>query len=227
MMSNSGITLQTCEIFRLITMGFGVGIINAVGITANMIAIVALSMDRSKKKTTYMLIGLEISDSIFLITHSILFSYNDLFKYFSKFLQTRSPLDNELYINITQKFLAPIVSGSLMASSWHMMLITFERFMAVCKPHHSNKLTVTKTIIAQAFIFVFTFSINSSRMLEYEAIKSGRNDTVWTISSTKLKVTKSYATYVTIQYWITQLIIPVTTLSLMTGLIIQVVYSKI
>lgn len=216
---------ESCEIFGYIVVGLSLSFINLIGIFVNIIAIIALFLDKVKNSTTCMLIGLEIADTLFLISHSVVLSYIDLFRYSAKLANRKiSPLDTYGYIDISQKIFSPILTGSMMASSWHMIIITIERYIAVCYPHLSSKITRRNTLVAQAIIYVFAYSINITRSWEYEP-EYIEDKGYWIVSPTDLKKRKSYATYVTIQYWVIQLATPIISVITMTGLIFKVVYS--
>lgn len=213
---------KDCEIFIFIFGGIFLTLLNSLGIFFNLIAILTFLLDKMKNTTTYLLIGLELADTLFLISSCFIISFIYLFRYSTKLVgKIISPLDSYDYVYFARSVFSPIITGALMASSWHTVLITLERYLAVCAPHSSWKFTKKITIFAQIFIFILTNAINIPRAWEYEpAYKQSTGQ--WIQSPTKLKRNSNYGTYVTVQYWLIQLAIPISTISYMTIMILKV-----
>lgn len=171
--------------------------------------------------TTYLLIGLEATDTILLITLCLSISFFDLFRGFGRLFDKKSPIDTYDYVNVVFKGFSTLTTASLMASTWQTIVITFERYMAVCRPHSSWKLTKKSTIYIQIAIFLIAVVINFGRGWEYKPIYVDSKN-YWTFGPTNFKKNVVYEIYVTIQYWMIQLIIPILTLSIMTVLILKV-----
>lgn len=218
---NSTEEWKSCEIFSFIIVGLFCSLVNLTGIIANSLAIVALLLEKNKLSTTYLLIGLEASDTILLISLSLSISFFDLFKSFGRLIGRRSPTDSYNYVNIVFKGFSTLTTGSLMASTWQTIVITFERYVAVCRPHSQWKLTKRGTLYVQSAICFIAIVINLGRSWEYKPIYI-ESQNHWTFGPTNLKKDFSYEIYVTIQYWLVQLIIPVLVLSIMTVLILKV-----
>ncbi|CAD5112741.1 DgyrCDS1960 [Dimorphilus gyrociliatus] len=100
------------------------------------------------------------------------------------------------------------------------MLITLERYIAVCAPHSSWKLAKRSTVITQILLFVISIGINIPRAWEYEpTFKASTGQ--WVQAPSNLKRSSTYGTYVTVQYWVIQLAIPIATISYMTVMILK------
>lgn len=218
---------ENCDIYSFIIIGIFGSFINIFGTFLNIIAIIAFIIQKNKNTTSFMLIGLELADSIFLITHFISISLVNLTRYSIKFTtQKISPLDTFDFINIRQKLITPILMGSMMISSWHVMFLTIERYIAICHPHKSSKITLKTTFITQIIIYIFSYLLTSTYGFENKAgfIK---HKGIWNLVSTDLyKNNRNFKNFLACQYVIFQLIIPISTIFILTLLIIKVIYLK-
>lgn len=215
-----------CEILKFLLVGLLMSLINIGGIILNITAIVVFVLKKEKTRTVFILIGLEIIDILFLISLFLNISLVNLTRYSLKIdSQKSSPLDRPDYINVTQKFVSVILMGSMMAGSWHVMILAIERYIAICHPHYSLEITRKRLLIFQAIICIFSYSINSVHGLENEA-KFIKDKQTWTIHTTNLKRNKIFSIYLLIQYLLLQFLIPVSVILLFSFLLIKVVQIR-
>lgn len=216
-----------CDGFRFIVFGILVNSINFLGIILNIMSIIALSFKNFKNSTTYMLVGIEVADTLYLIMYFLSVSFPALIKY-SERLSTQKDtiLDNFNFVTMRRKVFPSLIAGSLMMSSWHVTLVTMERYIAVCHPHHASKFNKQKALIAQVIIFIFAYLLNIVQSFENE-VKYNEIKGIWIVLPTDMKTNQIYSIYSIIQYFIIQILIPILSISIMTAFIIKVVYSLI
>ena len=177
------------------------------GIMGNLMALVVLARIKPRQTTNVWLLGLVVGDTMVLILTLLLRSLRYL----------------ALYMGILHGYMSvyhwifiicwPGVSMARLAVQWLCVMLTFDRFVAVCRPLHANVVcTLSKTYrhLAAVIIFVVIFSLPRFFEYKYDPNKSTK------FSATAFSESNTYTVlYKIITFSLITYVIPVLALIIM------------
>lgn len=205
--------LEICFIISTLVYGIVTTIICLTGIFLNCLSIISFILTVKKSKTIYLLIGLELTDSLLLFSIMNLFSINHLMYY------TNYSEKNFLYFST--RFILPLYNLSHLMSIWQTVLITFERYLAVCHPMNSKQLSLKFSICLQICIFMIALCLSIVRIWEFEILFLEQFNK-WVLKIYLVRISNTYKYYLVFQEWILQLSFPLILIAYMTVSITKV-----
>lgn len=186
-MNNSSIS-TFCPFTRFIIFGLPITVTNSIGIVFNVLAAIIWRNLKSKSTTTVLVIFLEIADTIFLIHYLIVLGIPYFLEYVNFKLFKRYSAIRAYGLKYTNS----ISEWADAASNWATVLISVERYIAVCKPFAYKNITKLRTIILVSALYFGLFVVYIIQNYEYET-KFYPEKGIYEIKGTNLKKNKLYA----------------------------------
>lgn len=165
---NSSIADQEIEddniLLNFIAYGVLLNVIGIFGILGNIISMIILSRPQMKSSINYLLIGLARCDTVLIITSILLFGLPSvysatgyLFTYYHKVYPLIAP------------FVYPIAMISQTVSVYLTLIVTVERFVAVCHPLQARSLcTCGRARLYVILVIIFSVLYNITRFWEVD-----------------------------------------------------------
>lgn len=151
-------------LFNFITYGILLNVIGIFGIFGNIISMIILSRPQMKSSINYLLIGLARCDTVLIITSMLLFGLPSIYS-----------ATGYLYIYYYRVYplIAPVVFPIAMISQtvsvYLTLIVTLERFVAVCHPLQARSLcTCGRARLYVIFVIIFSVLYNITRFWEVE-----------------------------------------------------------
>ncbi len=155
----------TCLIYDFVIETVIMGMLCLFGFVGNILSILCLHRDTSKTATPFLLISLDIADTVFLVTVVILRVFHSAV-YFAGWI------DYE-WVNLVMaplvKFFYPVALMAMTSTVYLTLLVTLNRYVSVCKPYDVR--TLCSPVSARIHvILVVAFSViyNLPRFFEYD-----------------------------------------------------------
>ena len=195
------------------------GIICALGIIGNIISLIVLSFDRSKCPTFYSLKALALSDILLLSTALL----QQVIPMFCLLIQCVNAFCLNLgYIRI---YAWPIICIAQMTSVWLTMLISAERYAAICRPLQAKSMrNLPKVRLGIWVIVLVAVLFNIPKFFEFQPHKEyvrNLNATFVFVGDTELRRNPIYRyLYNTALFCLVIYAIPLSTLTLLNVTIV-------
>lgn len=109
--------------------GILLNVIGMIGAVGNIISITILSRPQMRSSINYLLIGLACCDTVLIITSMILFGFRSIYPYTGFMLQ----YNYFVYPHMAQ-YVFPLATASQTASIYLTVMVSLERYVAVCHP---------------------------------------------------------------------------------------------
>ncbi|ESN98169.1 hypothetical protein HELRODRAFT_177414 [Helobdella robusta] len=162
-----------CLMYDFFASCIAIGLIAIFGIVGNLISYIVFSMDSVKTSTSFLLQALAVVDSLFLFFVIIAFVISHGVEFY------------EIYDHIEiKKYSFPVALFFQTATIWLVVLIGWNRYIAVCQPFKAAKLcTVVRAkrqlalLMLVCFIYCFPKFIEYSYLLENEKKTTLRHST--------------------------------------------------
>ena len=193
--------------YRIVVNVFVVGILCLVGFVGNALSIAVLRKDRDKKNTTnWLLQTLAVADTLYLCA--------------SVFIQTLNTIradtnwwpDLQRAFPYLEPYIWPFASIAQTITVWLVMLVTVDRYIAICLPLRTNIRTLQRTKLAVAIVILAAILYNVPRFLEREIVTKFNectNSTDTKTEQTQFRKSRVYfLVYKTIMYFIFRAIGP-------------------
>lgn len=151
-----------CTLFDFTVLTVVVGLSCCLGIVGNAVSFIVLLRD-SASVTTFLLQALAVADTLVLITAAPLFSISPIY-YYTGYLKSYT----DLYA-VFMPFLWPLYLISYTGTICLTVLVSLNRYEAVCRPFKADKL-FDGTKVRRHVFYVALFSVlyNIPRFFEYE-----------------------------------------------------------
>lgn len=149
-------------LFNFIIYGILLNVIGVFGIFGNIISMIILSRPQMKSSINYLLIGLARCDTVLIITSILLFGLPSIYTATGYLFQ----YNFKVYPMIAP-FLFPIAMISQTVSVYLTLIVTLERFVAVCHPLQARSLcTCGRARLYVIVVIVFSVLYNMTRFWE-------------------------------------------------------------
>lgn len=186
--------------------GIVLNIVGIVGILGNILSMVILSRPQMRSSINYLLIGLARCDTILILTSMLLFGFRSIYPY-------TGYLFHYNYIIYPQiaPFVFPIAMAAQTASIYLTLMVSLERYVAVCHPLRARALcTYGRSKFYVIFCIVFAVLYNFIRLWEIAVIpyEDKIRGLIYCVGSTELRKTSQYITiyihwcYLIVNYFI-------------------------
>lgn len=173
------------------------------GIAGNLVSIIVLGRDKFVKKTTgYLLQMLALADLIFLLTCLFLQPLYTMQRYTDLMPKLRE------YWVYLDPFLLPCVCIAQFSAAYMVVLVTADRYIAVCNPLHVQYLSVKSRLRKYvALLWIIAILYNLPRFFEKRLVF--HSDTSIESVPTPLRESKYYIViYLTIMYFLFRFLLP-------------------
>ena len=190
---------------------FIVGVMCVCGFAGNIVSVVVMRQDQDKKNTTnWFLQALAVCDTFYLVMSLFFQTFKTLYTYTNWFPQLKYTIP---YI---EPYIWAMASIAQTGTVWLVVLVTADRYIAVCKPLSTNLRTLERAKITTVLVLCFAVIYNIPRFLEREWIEEYdpcHGEIIVKSVRTQMRNSKLYfLLYKTICYFLFRTIVPLVTL---------------
>lgn len=202
---------ETYRLYRVIVDIYIVGFLCLIGFIGNALTIAVLRRDRDKKNTTnWLLQALAFADTLYLLACVFIQTIKGI-QMFTDWL----PI-----LDIALPYMEPYVwafaSIAQTITVWLVMLVTIDRYIAICKPLKTQLRDIQRAKLAVTSIIILAIIYNIPRFLERKIVFDYNhclNITIVKTTKTDLRENNIYfLVYKTIMYFIFRAVGPLLTL---------------
>ena len=153
----------TLSQYRLVIEVYVVGTLCAFGIAGNLLSIVVLGRDHTIRRTTgFLLQMLAVADAVYLVACVIYQTLNRIEK-----LTDWLPVGVRRRWPYVEVYSWPIASMAQTATVWLVVVLTVDRYVAICRPLHAAQYsTVSRVRKAVSAVWIFAGVYNLPRFFE-------------------------------------------------------------
>ena len=220
-LKNPDMPIKSCTLFQFITCSIVIGGLCCFGLAGNVTSFFVLYKHKTETCAMFLLQCLAISDSLLLVAVLFVYSFPAVHFYTGAFAVFDSGCS---YI---KTYVWPLAMMMHTTTIWLTVLVTFNRYCAVCRPigvlrYYSVKMTKAAVMIVLSFSILY----NSPRFFEHRAIHEdyqlGDNNTNVTRIETNLGDSRLYQIiYSNILYFPVMYILPLASLSYLNWRLIR------
>ena len=198
------IDYSSCLLFDFYTLGLTLSLTSLLGTLGNSLSILTFWPTRNENSTSLLLLTLAMVDIGVLITHTVMISPGAFCKYLGSCMT---------YMNFTFHWMTayfwPFGSSFHLASTWLVVLVTFNRFIGVCHPHKFKSWMSVKMMKIQIIIIgAGSFVYNLPRFFD-DWVKLSPDGTHFDIYLTKLGSSEVFGYFYNVAlYYIVIYVIP-------------------
>ena len=207
-------TYEKCE-FRIIIDIYVVGPLSVLGLIGNLLAFIVLRSDSSNKMVSFLLQALAIADNAYLLICLLLQvtkAVNDCTNWM--------PI---LYLSFAhmEMYIWPLASVTQMTGVWLVVLVTLDRYLAICHPFHRSHSWMNQHARKVAVLIpIIALLYNTPRFLEQCVIYGPDlcNDNLrraWSIKTALRNDDKYIFVYKTLMFFVFRMIIPLLSLTIL------------
>ena len=205
-----------CSMYDFMLEAVLMGILCLFGFAGNILSMLCLARDRSKTATPFLLISLEVADTLFLVTVLVLRVLTSVHTFTGGLhsLMTVFP-----YVG---KYVWPIALMAMTGTIYMTVLVTLNRYISVCRPYEASDLcSVQQSTKHVAAVIIFSILYNVPRFFEYQVVKvpAPRG---WTSQLSALGANRIYQIlYGNVMYSVVMFLVPLVTLIILNYKLIQ------
>lgn len=220
-------TMKPCLMFIFVVGGCITCLICLFGLIFNgLAAFIWATMSKSgwKPTTSNMLVmALELSDIILLVLKFLLISFpiflehtnKIVFRHYSKFTAYGMQIFNAFG------------TGGRISSNWFLVIISVDRYLAICKPTSAKSFTPKKAKIVICLVYLLSFLFALVRNFEFKPLFNEKQKR-WIYAATNLKENETYGiTYRIILHNILVIIAPFVIALVLTIIILKNLHTKV
>lgn len=210
---------ESDKLFRFVVNGVLLNCIGAGGLLGNALSVLVLSRPQMRSSVNCLLVGLAACDTVLILTSVLLFGLTAVFPYTGRLRFYYY----HICPNITP-YAYPIANAAQTMSVYLTLIVTIERWVAVCHPFRAKALCTSSR--ARLYVFgtaTFAFAYNFPKFFEaevYERVADG--EVVYCVKSDDSFRTEAYiAVYIHWMYLIVMYIVPFTALAALNACIVK------
>lgn len=213
---------STCSAFKTLIDIYLVSILCVVGIVGNVLSIVVLGRDKTMRRTTAFLLQMvAVADALYLSTCLLIQTANTITLCTDWFAGLQSIWPH------MEPFIWPLASMAQTCTVWLVVVLTADRYVAICKPLHSNHwMTTPRMRKVVLLVFILAIAYNIPRFFEriVERTILCDNQVHYETNRTWLRNNRVYIlTYKTSLYFILRYFIPLSLLAFFNTNLIQAI----
>lgn len=211
----TSLTVTNCDddyapeinIFDFWLSGIILNTVGIIGILGNILSMVILSRPQMRSSINYLLIGLARCDTILIITSMLLFGFRSIYPYSGYLFYYHY----YIYPQIS-KYVFPLSTASHTASIYLTLMVSLERYVAVCHPLRARALcTYGRSKFYFIFCICFAISYNFIKLWEIRVVSNVHPQLglIYCVAPTDLRKNKKYVQiYINWCYLIIMNVIP-------------------
>lgn len=152
-----------CAIYDFIIETIVMGLLCLFGFIGNSLSIICLWRDGSKTATPFLLISLDVADTVFLVTVTILRVVQSAVKYVG--------WDDMVSMAPVVKYVYPVALIAMTSTVYLTLLVTLNRYVSVCKPHDVRTLCAPfHARLHVVAVVLFSIFYNLPRFFEFDVV---------------------------------------------------------
>nr|ALM88335.1 FMRFamide receptor [Chilo suppressalis] len=207
------------KLYRFVLNGVLLNCIGAGGLLGNALAVLVLSRPQMRSSVNCLLVGLAACDTVLILTSVLLFGLTAVYPYTGRL--------RYYYYHVCPHitpYAYPIANAAQTMSVYLTLIVTVERWVAVCHPFRAKALCTSSR--ARLYVFgtaVFAFLYNFPKFFEAETYVSvDDGELVHCVKPNEAFRTESYiAVYIHWMYLIVMYIVPFTALAVLNACIVK------
>lgn len=154
-----------CMLYDFLIEAVLMGVLCLFGFAGNILSVLCLMKDRSKTATPFLLVSLEVADTIFLLTVLILRVLTSVHSFTNSLGALMSVLP---YVG---KYVYPCALIAMTATIYLTVLVTLNRYISVCRPYDASDLcSVEQARKHVILVALFSILYNLPRFFEYQVV---------------------------------------------------------
>jgi len=160
-------------VFRIIIDVFIVGLLCLIGFVGNSLTFVILRGDRDKNSTTnWLLQTLAVVDIVYLVACLLIQPVKAIHDLYPETQSRRGSAWGAFHITFThlEPYIWPLASIAQTVTVWVVVLVTVDRYIAICMPLRSKIRTLPRARVAVAVVIVAAVCYNIPRFFEKEVV---------------------------------------------------------
>ncbi|ESN97339.1 hypothetical protein HELRODRAFT_178125 [Helobdella robusta] len=142
---------RECRFFLLVVYVFIFGGLTFIGLIGNLISFYVLRMDKKSHVACFLLQSLAMNDTLFLLLTSYAQVFTSLVYYFGR--------EDHAMMSYNRVFVFPFVHATQMATVWITVLISFNRYIAICWPFHEARWNTNRNVKIQITVMAILVMI--------------------------------------------------------------------
>lgn len=207
------------QLFRFVVHGVLLNAIGAGGLLGNALSVLVLSRPQMRSSINCLLVGLAACDTVLILTSVLLFGLTAVFPYTGHL--------RYYYYHVCPHITPlayPIANAAQTMSVYLTLIVTVERWVAVCHPFRAKALCTSSR--ARWYVLgtaAFAFAYNAPKFFEAEVIESvADGELVYCVTADLQFRTESYiVVYIHSLYMIVMYIVPFSALAALNACIVR------
>ena len=157
--------IRYCDV-RIYVDVYIIGPLCLAGIVGNLLAILALRLDHSNRTVTFLLQALAVADNAYLVSSLLVQTLKSAAECSSWLKDFKEPFQ------FTEPYLWPLASIAQTTTVWLTVLVTVDRYLAICRPFESMRHQVSTRAKRAVYIIALTAIVyNIPRFFEKVVIR--------------------------------------------------------
>ncbi|XP_021205141.1 FMRFamide receptor isoform X1 [Bombyx mori] len=207
------------KLFRFVVHGVLLNAIGAAGLLGNALSVVVLSRPQMRSSINCLLVGLAACDTVLILTSVLLFGLTAVYPYTGRL--------RYYYYHVCPHitpYAYPIANAAQTMSVYLTLIVTVERWVAVCHPFRAKSLCTSSR--ARWYVLgtaAFALAYNAPKFLEAEVVtRSVDGEPVYCVTADLHFRTETYiVVYIHSLYMIVMYIVPFSALAALNACIVR------
>ena len=161
---DGGLHLATCDTYNRVIYVFVTWLLGVVGVISNVLTMVVIWPDRAKSATMLLLLILAMADLSVIVSYTYMLVSPTLAAWLGDW-------DYLAYYTYLNTWMWAVTNIAQCAATWLVVLITIQRYVAVCHPHSAKRWnSIAMVRKASILIILAAIIFNIPRFLEYHIV---------------------------------------------------------